>query len=144
MDFRILSTLFPHFLFTYPASPKCAEEPENPTLKTCALQSIYYDTVLNSHRKKSPANCKINTSSPIVKPSCLSAAWSVQEESGSPAPSLHELSSARAGAQPWHWVTGRAIPGKQKFHLFISQEIWTFFYFCSLTARSFLSFPKPA
>lgn len=59
------------FYFTYPASPKCAEEPQNPTDETCAMQSIYYDTFLNSHRKKAPANCKINTSSPIVKPSCL-------------------------------------------------------------------------
>lgn len=141
MDFRILSTLFPSFLFTYPPSPRCAEEPENSTAETCAMQSIYHYTVLNSHRKKTPTNCKINTSSPIVKPSCLSAAGSVQEESWSPAPSLHELSSARAGAQPWHWLTGRAIPRKQKLHLFISQEIWTFSYLCSLTARSFLAFP---
>jgi len=62
---------------------------------------IYYKRVLNSDRKKTnPTNCKRNTSSPIVKPSCLSAAQSVQEEHWSPAPSLHELSPARVGAQP--------------------------------------------
>lgn len=73
---------FSSFAFTYPASPKCAEEPENLTGETCAMQSIYYHTVLNSHRKKTPTNFKINTSSPIVKPSCLSAAGNVQEDPG--------------------------------------------------------------
>lgn len=89
---------FSFFYFTQPASPKCAEEPDNPADETCAMQSIFYDTFSNSNREKSPTNCKINTSSPIVKPSCLSAAGSVQEESWSPGPALHELSSA--GAQP--------------------------------------------
>lgn len=94
---------FSFFSFYLPSIYKLCRTTKEPCSRIlCFAEDINCKRVLNIDRKKkkTATNCKRNTSSPIVKPSCPSAAQSVQDEHWSPAPSLHELSPARVGAQP--------------------------------------------
>lgn len=134
----------PSSLFTYPVSTKCAEEPKNPAVESCTLQNTCYNTVSNSHNKKPQLIVKEIPPLPLRSQAAFQQLKVSKTSPGVLPLPCNELSSTRAGAQPWHWLTFQAIPGKQRFHLFISQEIWSFSYLCSLTVWSFLSLPKPA